>query len=205
MEGKKDPFLYNPRLKPTDAAKTLLVVNEQIEVFVTVKNPFLFDLDIADLSILSSGVALITSPLPLTLPAQSVQTVRVTGVVNEPGTMHIRGIALRLHDGSHTDILLPMIDDAERNKRDKRRSRMSAELGKTKRHGLEARHSLLPDGTMATRGRKQSVSAPARWLECRVIEEQPVLWIRSTPLTHGTVMLYHGERCVILDLQEQEQ
>lgn len=34
------------------------------------------------------------------------------------------------------------------------------------------------------------------WLECMVVEEQPLLWIKKTSLTHGTVMLYNGERSV---------
>jgi hypothetical protein len=32
-----------------------------------------------------------------------------------------------------------------------------------------------------------------RWLECKVVDEQPLVWIKKTNLTHGTVMLYNGE------------
>jgi hypothetical protein len=71
--GKKEMFLYNPRLKAAEAGKvgacpelgsclvmichadhsqTLIVANEQVEVYVTVQNPFAFDLDIQDLSLM---------------------------------------------------------------------------------------------------------------------------------------------------------
>ena len=81
-----------------------------------------------------------------------------------------------------------MIDDKEKVKRDKRQSRMSMDVGKIKRSGTEARRSMLPD-QIASTGEEEG-----RWLDCVVIEEQPLVWIKKTSLTHGTVMLYHGER-----------
>jgi hypothetical protein len=50
-KGRKDPFLYNPRLKAPDVGKTVLVSNEQVDVFVTLQNVFAFDLEIQDLSL----------------------------------------------------------------------------------------------------------------------------------------------------------
>lgn len=32
-----------------------------------------------------------------------------------------------------------------------------------------------------------------RFLECTVVPEMPMLWMRSTSLTHGALMLYDGE------------
>lgn len=51
-QGRKDPFLYNPRFKAPEVGKTVLVANEQVDVFVTLQNPFTFDLEIQDLSLL---------------------------------------------------------------------------------------------------------------------------------------------------------
>lgn len=67
---------------------------------------------------------------------------------------------------------------------------MSMDIGKVKRSGVEARHSLQLDGAGS------QASDEGKWLECVVIEEQPLVWIKKTSLTHGTVMLYHGERSV---------
>lgn len=40
---------------------------------------------------------------------------------------------------------------------------------------------------------KKGADPKEKWLECKVVEEQPVVWIKKTSLTHGTVMLYNGE------------
>lgn len=136
----------------------------------------------------TSGVPLTASPLPIIIPASSVQTVRVSAIASQPGTLQIKGARVRLHDGSSTEILLPIIDDKEQVKRDKRRSRLSMDVGKVKRSGTEARHSLQLDS------RSSAEHDEGKWLECVVIEEQPLVWIKKTSLTHGTVMLYHGER-----------
>lgn len=35
-----------------------------------------------------------------------------------------------------------------------------------------------------------------RWLECKVVQELPLLWVKRSNLSHGTMMLYNGERSV---------
>jgi hypothetical protein len=57
------------------------------------------------------------------------------------------------------------------------------EISKIKRSGVDARHRL-PEEEMGEEG---------KYLECEVVEEQPLVWIKKSSLTHGTVMLYHGE------------
>lgn len=131
----------------------------------------------------TSGVPLTVSPIALTISALSVRTVRIAAIASSPGTVSIKGINLRLPDGSRTEILLPVIDEGEKMKRDKRKSRMSMEISKIKRSGVDARHRL-PEEEMGEEG---------KYLECEVIEEQPLVWIKKSSLTHGTVMLYHGE------------
>lgn len=121
-----------------------------------------------------------------------MQTVRVTAIASTPGTLQIKGVALRLHDGSRTEVLLPVVDDSDKRKHDKRRSRLSIEIGKVKHSGIDARLSMQgvnPD--------RVEMEPEGKWLECVIIEEQPLVWIKKTSLTHGTVMLYHGERCVL--------
>lgn len=195
-QGRKDPFLYNPRVKAPEVGKTVLVANEQVDVFVTLQNVFAFDLEIQDLSLLwvvpqrsdtddrTTGAPFVTSPLPLILPALSVQTVRVTGHAPNAGSLQIRGVNVPLMDGSSAEFLIPVIDSAEQKRDSKHRSRLQAEVMKTKRQGLEARQSaIVPETT----------SDNHRWLECTVVEEQPLLWIKKTTLSHGTIMLYNGE------------
>nr|XP_018262525.1 uncharacterized protein I303_05542 [Kwoniella dejecticola CBS 10117]OBR84683.1 hypothetical protein I303_05542 [Kwoniella dejecticola CBS 10117] len=188
-EGKKDPFLYNPRLKAAEAGKTVIVANEQIDVFVTVRNPFTFDLEVQDLSILTSGVPFVTSPLPLTLPSNSVQTVRVTGQSPIAGEMSIKGVSIRLLDGSSTEILIPIVDGKEKDKREKRKSRILSDSHKIKRSGLDARYTA----NQSAKSRGNDDEEAGKWLECKVVPELPLAWIKKTSLTHGSVMLYNGE------------
>ena len=117
------------------------------------------------------------------MSALSVRTVRIAAIASSPGAVSIKGINLRLPDGSRTEILLPVIDEGEKMKRDKRKSRLSMEISKTKRSGVDARHRLL----------EEELEVEGKYLECEVIEEQPLVWIKKSSLTHGTVMLYHGE------------
>ena len=46
------------------------------------------------------------------------------------------------------------------------------------------------------KGKGYELEEGEQWLECRVVEEQPLLWVKKSSLTHGTVMLYDGERYV---------
>ncbi|WVQ65923.1 uncharacterized protein L199_004101 [Kwoniella botswanensis] len=200
-EGKKDPFLYNPRLKAAEAGKTVIVANEQIDVFVTVRNPFTFDLEIQDLSILTSGVPFITSPLPLTLPSNSVQTVRVTGQSPISGSMSIKGVSIRLNDGSSNDFLIPIVDGKAKLKLDKRKSKIKSDLSKVKRSGLDARFQSIENSknrhAHAHPHGLEDGADDKKWLECKVVPELPLAWIKKTSLTHGTVMLYNGETSTI--------
>ncbi|GMK53639.1 hypothetical protein CspeluHIS016_0102250 [Cutaneotrichosporon spelunceum] len=191
-QGAKDPFLYNPRLKAVEQGKTVLVANEQVDVFVTLANPLAVDLEIQDLSLLTSGSPFVTNPLPLVLPASSVQTVRVTGNAPATGSLQIRGVNIRLSDGSSAEFLVPIMDVSGPKGSSKRRSAALADLAKVKRQGLEARDSVVL-GTDAL----PVTEDDGQWIECNVVEEQPLLWIKKTSLNHGTVMLYDGEMSVI--------
>lgn len=108
--------------------------------------------------------------------------------------MHVKGVSLRLPDGSSTEVMLPLVSDKDKEKEDKRRSRVSAEAGKVKKQGLDARRSMLVQQPISESTDGKQVQKPEpKWLECRVVQEQPLLWIKKTSLTHGTVMLYDGE------------
>jgi len=82
-----------------------------------------------------------------------------------------------------------VLDNQGKASRDKRKSRLQAEISKVKRTGLEARDAK--DDTNGWRDSQGDVQQ--QWLDCTVVEEQPLLWIKKTSLTHGTVMLYSGE------------
>ena len=191
-DGLRDPFLYNPRSKTVEAGVSVLVANEQVEIFVTIRNPFAFDLHIKDLSLITSGAAFNANSTSCTIPGLAIQTVRITGMSSKPGVLQIRGVSIRLPDGSSCDILLPMMNESSRQHQHKRHSRISAEVSKYKRHGLEARFPTAIDGVRDS-GQVEEPTRDENWLQCKVFAEQPLVWIKTTSLTHGTIMLYDGE------------
>lgn len=132
--------------------------------------------------------------MPLVLPASSVQTVRVTGNTPAPGALQVRGVNIRLADGSTAEFLVPIVDSSGQKTDSKRRSAALADIAKVKRQGLEARRSVALGADALP---PLPVVDDHKWLECNVVEEQPLLWIKKTSLTHGTVMLYDGETSVI--------
>lgn len=160
----------------------MAVQNEQLEFFVTVQNPFAFDLEVQDLSLSTTGAAFNSSPLPLVIPPTSVQTVRLTGVATSSGVLTVRGAIIRLMDGCEREFLLPIIDAEESRQREKRKSQLHADQLRIKRSGLAARVDQLQEDTPS-----------GRYLETTVVPAQPLLWIKRTSLTHGSVMLYDGE------------
>lgn len=131
------------------------------------------------------------------LPATSVQTIRVTGVAPTSGFLEIKGVHVRLMDGSEAEFLLPVSSNAEATRNNKRRSQLRADLGKTKRQGLEARRSVVIPSEFLHSLPPATTEDETKWLECSVVESQPLLWIKKTSLSHGSVMLYDGERSVI--------
>ncbi|KAG8925375.1 hypothetical protein FRC01_010290 [Tulasnella sp. 417] len=113
LGGRRDPFIYNPRLKSASASEVVTVQNEPVEFVITLYNRFCFDLE--------------------------MQSVRLSS-----------GLAAR---------------PEERSKR---------------------RQSLVEAA-------KAAPPATQTFLTCKVVEEQPLLRIRRTTLSHGAVMLYDGE------------
>ncbi|WVQ72946.1 hypothetical protein IAR50_002508 [Cryptococcus sp. DSM 104548] len=189
--GKKDPFFYNPRTRTSISGKITLVANEAVDVFVTLRNPFAFNLEINELSIITSGVPFNTSSVPITIPALSVHTIRLSGIAPSAGLLRIQGVFVRLVDGSSTEVLLPVIDDKDRERRQKRHSRLTRESQKVKRTGMGARLSI------GNRTSFMEVEGQEKYLECTVVEELPLAWVKSTSLIHGMMMLYDGERSEI--------
>ncbi|WVN88627.1 uncharacterized protein L203_103838 [Cryptococcus depauperatus CBS 7841] len=193
--GQNDLFLYNPRTKILDGGKIMLVSNEPIDIFVTLRNPFAFNLDIQELNVLTIGVPLITSCMPLAVPALAVHTIRLSTIASTPGTLQIRGVSIRLADGSSTDVLLPVINTEERQRRQKRYSKFKRESIKSKGSGMDARIHAI--NHVAAKQSLHELDGKEQWLECMIVEPLPLAWIKATSLTHGVIMLYNGESSII--------
>ncbi|KAF8136381.1 transport protein Trs120 or TRAPPC9 TRAPP II complex subunit-domain-containing protein [Boletus edulis] len=182
-----DLFLYNPRKSVNTQSKTIIVQNELAELVITLRNPFVFDLELHN-----SNVSAISS---IMIPANSIHAVTVSATAKKPGVLTVKGCTVHAFNGAPKRFFLPVSTEAEEEHQSRRHSMMLCESGRTKYSGLDARpwdkggkhftHSLLPS------------KLKTRFLECVVVPEQPLLRLRWTSLTHAAVMLYNGEKSTI--------
>lgn len=169
----------------------MLVENEIFEILVTLRNPYVFDLELSSMSLSTAGVKIESKPIPVTIPANSFHPVTITAKPLEPGTLVLRGCVAQAPGGVAQEFVLPLSTDEEEQKQLRRRSTRECEVGRSKYSGLESR----PWSKEVKRSSQvvQSTQKSVRYLQCKVVPEQPLLRIRRTSLTHGAVMLYNGE------------
>jgi hypothetical protein len=137
-----------------------------------------------------------THPSSAFLPPNSFQTLRLAGFPTSSGTLTLKGVFIRLPDGSEAEFLLPLHDAAEEKRQRKRESiRLDKDKG-MKLTGLEARPSERRKREGGEIGAGGNGPVEGAYLTCEVVKEQPMLRIRSTSLTHGAMMLYDGEESV---------
>lgn len=130
------------------------------------------------------------------VPANSYHPVTIVGKAMEAGTLTIRGCIVQAPGGAPREFVLPLSTQEEDEKRSRRQSALECEVGRSKRSGLDSRPwKKKPDRGTTTKS--SSIQSTVRFLQCKVVPEQPLLRIRRTSLTHGAVMLYNGETFVI--------
>jgi hypothetical protein len=78
----------------------------------------------------------------------------------------------------------------------RRRGALESEKGRSKYSGLEGFPWEKGGKRISLQLNASAAKEPVRLLECKVAQEQPLLRIRRTSLTHGAVMLYNGETLV---------
>ncbi|KZV62838.1 hypothetical protein PENSPDRAFT_641660 [Peniophora sp. CONT] len=191
----KDPFLYNPRRSLLAQGKTLVVEGEPLEFVVTLSNPYVFDLELQNLSLSTSGVPFTAYPTQVTIPPVSLHTVTLHGSPAETGILTIRGCIVQAPGGAPREFVLPMSTPEEDDHAARRRSSILLERDRTKFGGIGSaerkRASITTSSTVS------ASKGPKKYLECKVVPEQPAIRIRWSSLAHGALMLYDGERSTI--------
>ncbi|GJE90813.1 TRAPP II complex [Phanerochaete sordida] len=196
LVGKTDPFLYNPRRSLAGQSSTLLVQNEPFDVVITLRNPYIFDLELSKLSLSTAGVAIESKPMALVVPANSFHPVTIAAQALEAGTLTIRGCCVQAPGGATREFLLPLSTDDEESRQARRRSAIDCETGRSKHAGLDSRPFSKKRKRSSATATSTAQHTP-KFLQCQVVLEQPLLRIRRTSLTHGAVMLYNGEKSTI--------
>lgn len=143
-----------------------------------------------------------SKPVGAVIPSNAFDILRITGVAVQPGILIIRGCTVQVLGSIETkEFLLPLSTEEAEAKQEKRRSMRVSEIERTKWTGLDARPAKEKErkGLSALPGASEKPEKPEkamRFLECKVVPEQPLLRVRRTSLTHGAVMLYDGESYV---------
>jgi len=115
----------------------------------------------------------------------------LSGRALETGVLTIRGCFVEAPGGTRREFTLPLLTDDEEERLYKKRSCLIGELGRTKYSGLEW---FLRQGSSGSTDLAIGPKKDFRYLECKVIPQQPLLRIRRTSVTHGAIMLYNGEK-----------
>ncbi|KAF9264661.1 hypothetical protein L218DRAFT_861806 [Marasmius fiardii PR-910] len=193
LTGATDPFLYNPRRVHSAQGSQLVIENEVLEFIVLLHNPYAFELELDSVCLSTTGVPFVSEPIRVVVPPCAEQSVILEGKPQQTGNLVIRGCLVQTPGSTAKEISLPLatVDEEERSSRD--RSSLQSESDRFKYSGLEA----LPWEKAIKRQSKQlsqrASERSIRYLECKVVPEQPLLRIRRTSVTHGALMLYDGE------------
>ncbi|RDB21392.1 hypothetical protein Hypma_011623 [Hypsizygus marmoreus] len=203
LTGGTDPFLYNPRKAAAGQGKTLVVQKEILEFVVVLQNPYIFDLELQALSLRqvfsgcsTSGIPFESQPLRVLIPANSFHEVLLSGTALETGVLTIRGCHVQAPGGASREFIMPLSTDEEEERLSRKRSTLACEAGRSKYSGIES-FPWAKTNQRASLTSSTVVKRALRFLECKVVPEQPLLRIRRTSVTHGAVMLYNGEMSTI--------
>lgn len=149
------------------------------------------------------GPEIVCEPLSVLLAPNAAQSIKLSAFASEPGTLTIKGCFVRLSDGSEAEFLLPLHDAAEERRQRKRASQLLDSERTVKLGGIQRvlgarakRESRVGAGALTAEG-PVGEAVDATFITCEVLPEQPTMRIRGTSLTHGALMLYAGEECVL--------
>lgn len=172
------------------------------------QNPYIFDLELQQLSLRfipffslwlslmsslgsTTGVPFVSQPVRVTIPAGALHQVVIAGTATETGTLVLRGCFVQAPGGIAREYILPLHTNEEDNRLARKRRSILSENGRFKYSGLER----FPWSKAQKHSNMHSSQSPSfKFLECKIIPEQPLLRIRRTSVTHGALMLYDGER-----------
>ncbi|KAI8991231.1 TRAPP II complex [Mycotypha africana] len=178
-----DPFIYNPFSKKKKEPEIHLIKNEVCEFRVVMTNPFDFDLDIHTLVLSTSGVSFSSVPSVAVVPANDSVELILTGTPLETGALIIRGCRVKIMGFAEQEFLL---DDQQDSGKSMTVQQQQQQQSKGNPNKVE-RDKSDPTGS-------DTSLMSSRCITLNVIEEQPLLNIKSTSILHGAIMLFEGEK-----------
>lgn len=110
------------------------------------------------------------------------------------GILTIRGCFVQAPGGITQEFILPLNTAEEEERITRRKSALICEAERYKYWGLESLPWEKPKRSIKYHSSQLNPRTNLRFLECKVVPEQPLLRIRRTSVNHGALMLYEGER-----------
>ncbi|KAL7320454.1 hypothetical protein PS15m_000343 [Mucor circinelloides] len=188
-----DPFIYNPFAKKKDDKPQINLIKDEVcEFKVVLTNPFGFDLELSNVVLSTSGIEFSAIPTAITIPANETLALRLMGTPLETGSLIIRGCIIKITGFAEQEFLNEKqeVKKIEQPKNSKDIVQQSIESERYKYTGLQALSKRSdPDQKLSE---KESAGA-VQQESLNVIDDQPLLKIKSTSLLHGAVMLFEGE------------
>ncbi|KAG2221446.1 hypothetical protein INT45_005251 [Circinella minor] len=194
-----DPFIYNPfTQKRNEKPQVILVKDETCEFKVTLTNPFGFDLELQNVTLSTTGIPFNAVPSTATIPANGTLSLRLTGTPEETGTLSVRGCIIKIVGFAEQEFLVDYSQKSKEAKDTRNGRSSSSKEDQPKNELIKLKHSGL-NALQTSRKRETSDELkPIQFYELNVIDDQPLLKIKSTSLLHDAVMLYEGEMTHIL-------
>lgn len=142
----------------------------------------------------TSGVEFQSQPTRVVLPANSFHQVVLSGKALRTGILMIRGCFVQAPGGIRQEFILPLSTDEEEERLARKKSALLCETGRLKYSGLESFPWERLKKPIKYHSSQLNPRTAFRFLECKVVPEQPLLRVRRTSVNHGALMLYEGER-----------
>ncbi|KAL5039848.1 hypothetical protein BDV3_003227 [Batrachochytrium dendrobatidis] len=203
----KNVFIYNPYAEKASGlndsgmnqgANLILVAMETVQVDVTLANPFLFDIDVQQIALFTSGVPFDPVMISTRIAADTrTHTIRLSGTPLQDGILYIHGIKAKIFGGCIEEVVYPVrcsLDNPKmctiNGKKLKQDDR--ARAGKKRLEFLYGGNDTVP----ITKSASASDISAKKWsMPLKVICAQPMLEVFSTSLGgHYARMLFEGER-----------
>ncbi len=185
-----NPFIYNPFLRTPDAAAAdhVLIAGEGAIFRVTLQNPYDFDVEIENIKLESEGVEFESANQKTVIGSYRTQILTISGIAKSPGQLRITGCIIKVR--GCRERRYPIFQDPWQPQREIK----IKTIGVNTILRPKTRPISAASGTVTTTLPMTPPKAVSPGLN--VIDQQPVVVVKSTTLSQSAVMILEGERQV---------
>ncbi|KAF7545016.1 hypothetical protein G7Z17_g9501 [Cylindrodendrum hubeiense] len=174
-----DPFIYNPFLKKPDEVVSENLVAGEIATFkITLQNPYDIEVEIEKIEVATEGVEFEPIPEVTVIGPYRTQVLRLRGRPKAAGDIKVTGAVIKVR--GCRERRFPIFSAPWTPSRD----------DKVKAKGIAA----LDESVTAVKPFARALVSET--LNLKVIQEQPLVVVKTTTLAQSSIMILEGERMV---------